>query len=84
MACGFRFWCMPLVGMVISVMVALMRTKDPYGHSSVRSPGNLCTAAVNLLGTFTGVSLGLNLFSELAAQFSEYPSHLFAYYENTF
>ena len=52
------------VGMVISVMVALMRTKRPIRAFVGSGAQGICAlAAVYLLGTFTGVSLGLNLFS---------------------
>lgn len=57
-----------IVGAVIAVAVAaaLFRTKKPVRSLVGSGVQGICAlAAVNVAGTFTGVSLGLNLFSGL-------------------
>lgn len=57
-----------LTGVIIciAVAVALMKTGKPVRSLVGSSAQGLCAlAAVNVAGAFTGVSLGLNLFSAL-------------------
>lgn len=49
-----------------AVIVALFRTKRPVRGLVASGAQGICAlAAVNIAGAFTGVSLGLNLFSGL-------------------
>lgn len=51
---------------VLAVGIALFRTKRPVrGLVGSGAQGICALAAVNIAGAFTGVSLGLNLFSGL-------------------
>ncbi len=51
---------------VLAVGIALLRTKRPVrGLAGSGAQGICALAAVNIAGAFTGVSLGLNLFSGL-------------------
>ena len=52
------------VGVSIAVLVALVRTKKPVRSFVGSGAQGICAlAAVNIAGAFTGVSIGLNLFS---------------------
>ncbi len=54
------------IGMALAVAVALVRTGKPVRKLIGSGVEGLCAlAAVNVAGAFTGVSLGLNLFSGL-------------------
>lgn len=54
------------IGLVIAVVVALFRTKRPIRSFLGSGVQGVCAlAAVNIVGTFTGVSLGLNAFTGL-------------------
>jgi pro-sigmaK processing inhibitor BofA len=54
------------IGLVIAVITALFRTKKPIRALVGSGAQGVCAlAAVNILGTFTGVSLGLNVFTGL-------------------
>ena len=51
----------------IAVCVALFRSRRPVrGLVGSGAQGICALAAVNIAGAFTGVSLGLNLFTEIA------------------
>ncbi|HCA30877.1 MAG TPA: transcriptional regulator [Ruminococcaceae bacterium] len=54
------------IGLVIAVLIALMRTKRPIRAFVGSGAQGVCAlAAVNVVGAFTGVYLGLNAFTGL-------------------
>ena len=60
---------------VLAVGIALLRTKRPVrGLAGSGAQGICALAAVNIAGAFTGVSLGLNLFSGLCCLVLGIPS----------
>ncbi len=55
------------IGLVVVVAIALIRSKRPVRGLIGSGAQGLCAlAAVNVVGAFTGVSLGLNLLSGLS------------------
>ncbi len=54
-------------GIAIAVIVALFKTKRPIRSLVGSGAQGICAlAAVNIAGAFTGVSLGLNLFTGIS------------------
>ncbi len=58
------FLCALAAGIALAVLVALFKTKKPVRSLVGSGAQGVCAlAAVNIAGAFTGVSIGLNLFT---------------------
>lgn len=69
MSLGMQILCYTVGGLIaVWILIGLFKSGKPIRSLAVSAIQGFCAlAAVNITGAFTGVSIGLNLFSTIGA-----------------